>query len=138
MVLLTHFTKSLNSWMMSQPMSKLMVKPRQRRTRNTCTGAAVSQSYFLLQIQVQSSTDIKNFKNNEVVVAIQKLAKEHKSVKLAQLASKITTVPTYGGDDVFAKGKAMIEQDIAEIEKAITKRWAKQKAFQVSRRRSLS
>jgi hypothetical protein len=83
------------------------------------TGAAVSQSYSLLQIQIKSSTDLKNLKNNEVVVAIQKLAKEHKSVKLAQLASKITTVITYGGDDVFTKVKAMIEQDIAEIEKAM-------------------
>jgi hypothetical protein len=80
------------------------------------TGAAVSQSYSLLQIRMKSTTDLKN---NEVVAAIEKLAKKHKSVKLAQLASKITSVLTYGGDGVFAKVKEMIEQDIASIEKAM-------------------
>jgi hypothetical protein len=78
------------------------------------TGAAVSQSYSLLQIKMKSSTDLN------VVAAIQKLAKQQKSAKLAQLASKIGTVFTYGGSDekVFKEVKAMIEKDIAEIEKA--------------------
>jgi len=79
------------------------------------TGAAVSQSYSLLQIKMKSSTDLKN---SEVVAAIAKLARDHKSVKLAQLASKITSVFTYGGKGVFDKVKEMILQDIAELEKA--------------------
>jgi len=76
------------------------------------TGGAQSQSYSL--IQIKSNSDLKN---NEVVAAIKKLAKEHRSVKLAQLASKISTVITYGGDGVFAKIKSMILDDIAALEK---------------------
>merc|ERR550537_1110775 len=77
------------------------------------TGGAVSQSYSLLQIK--SNADLKN---NEVVAAITKLAKDHKSVKLAQLASKIGTVITYGGTGVFDKVKAMVKEQIAALEKA--------------------
>jgi len=78
------------------------------------TGAAASRSYSLLQIKMKSSTDLN------VVAAIQKLAKEQKSVKLAQLASKIGTVFSYGGPDeqIFKEVKAMIEKDILALEKA--------------------
>jgi hypothetical protein len=93
---------------------ELKVIAEAKKILEESTGAAVSQSYSFFQIK--SSTDLKS---NEIVVAIQKLAKENKSVKLAQLASKITSVFTYGGDDIFAKVKEMIEQDIAEIEKAM-------------------
>ena len=76
------------------------------------TAGAVSQSYSLLQIK--SNSDLKN---NEVVAAIKKLAKEHSSVKLAQLASKIGTVITYGGTGVFDKVTGMINDMIAKLEK---------------------
>ena len=62
------------------------------------TGAAASQSHSL--IQIKSNSDLKN---NDLVAATKKLAKEHRSVKLAQLASKISTVVTYGGDGVFCQ-----------------------------------
>jgi hypothetical protein len=98
---------------------ELKVIAEAKKILEESTGAAISQSYSLLQIRVlqsriKSSADLKN---NEVVVAIQKLARETKSVKLAQLASKISSVITYGGPDIFAKVKSMIEQDIAEIER---------------------
>merc|ERR1719238_846889 len=76
------------------------------------TGGAVSQSYSLLQIK--NSADLKN---NEVVAAVKKLAKEHNSVKLAQLASKIGTVITYGGQGVFDKVTGLINDMIAKLEK---------------------
>merc|ERR1719198_209537 len=76
------------------------------------TGGAVSQSYSLLQIK--SNADLKN---NEVVAAVKKLAKEHNSVKLAMLASRISTVITYGGKGVFDKVKGLINDMIAKLEK---------------------
>jgi len=76
------------------------------------TSGAVSQSYSLLQIK--NSVDLKN---NEVVAAVKKLAKEHNSVKLAQLASKIGTVITYGGKGVFDKVFGLINDMIAKLEK---------------------
>merc|ERR1719198_2027841 len=77
------------------------------------TGGAVSQSYSLLQIK--SNADLKN---NEVVAAVKKLAKQHNSVKLAQLASKIGTVITYGGTGVFDKVFGLINDMIAKIDQA--------------------
>merc|ERR1719267_187224 len=76
------------------------------------TAGAVSQSYSLLQIK--SNADLKN---NEVVAAVKKLAKQHNSVKLAQLASKIGTVITYGGKGVFDKVFGLINDMIAKLEK---------------------
>merc|ERR1719506_237586 len=85
-----------------------------RKILEESTGAAVSQSYSLLQVKIKSTTDLRN---NEVVASIEKLAKQHKSVKLAQLASKISSVITYGGDGVFEKVKAMILDDIEQLKK---------------------
>jgi len=68
----------------------------------------------LLQIKIKTRTDLRNV---EVVTSIERLAKEHKSVKLAQLASKINSVMTYGGDGVFAKVKSMILEDIEQLKR---------------------
>jgi len=79
------------------------------------TGGAVEQSYSLLQLQ--SRTDMKNA---EVVTLVKKLAREHHSAALAQLASRIKAVMSYGaagGDDVFAKVKSLISDMIAKLEK---------------------
>merc|ERR550514_863351 len=79
------------------------------------TGGAVEQSYSLLQLQ--SRTDMKNA---EVVTLVKKLAREHHSAALAQLASRIKAVMSYGtagGDDVFAKVKGLISDMIAKLEK---------------------
>jgi chromosome segregation ATPase len=78
------------------------------------TGGAVSQSYSLLQIK-------SGARNTQVVettlAAIKKLARKHKSLKLAQLASKISTVIAYGGNDVFKQVKEMILKDIEALKK---------------------
>merc|ERR1719231_1105691 len=63
---------------------------------------------------MKSTADLKN---NEVVAAVKKLAKQHNSVKLAQLASKIGTVITYGGTGVFDKVFGLINDMIAKLEK---------------------
>jgi chromosome segregation ATPase len=79
------------------------------------TGGAVEQSYSFLQLQ--SRTDMKNA---EVVTLVKKLAREHHSAALAQLASRIKAVMSYGaagGDDVFAKVKSLISDMIAKLEK---------------------
>merc|ERR1719183_2811704 len=64
---------------------------------------------------MKSNADLKN---NEVIAAIKKLAREHKSVKLAQLASKNGSILTYGGKGIFDKISAMIKEQIAALEKA--------------------
>merc|ERR1719504_314031 len=83
-------------------------------SRDTSAGA-VGQSYSLLQLQ--SSTDLKNV---EVANVIKKLARDHHSAALAQLASRIGAVMRLGaadGDDVFAKVKGLISDMIAKLQK---------------------
>merc|ERR1719420_2701341 len=77
------------------------------------TGGAVEQSYSFLQLQSRS-----DMKNAEVVTLVKKLARAHHSAALAQLASRIKAVMSYGGgDDVFAKVKGLISDMIAKLEK---------------------
>merc|ERR1719506_1939972 len=79
------------------------------------SAGAVGQSYSLLQLQ--SSTDLKNA---EVANVIQKLARDHHSAALAQLASRIGAVMRFGaadGDDVFGKVKGLISDMIAKLQK---------------------
>jgi len=85
----------------------------------TSTGA-VEQSYSFLQTRsaskLQSRADLKNA---EVASMIKKLAQQHHSAALAQLASRITSVVRYGaadGDDVFGKVKGLISDMIAKLE----------------------
>merc|ERR1719327_2076824 len=89
------------------------------------TGGAVEQTYSLLQtaslstarLQLRTRTDLANV---EVLSLVKKLAHEHHSVALAQLASRISAVLKIGsrsGDDVFAKVKGLIEQMISKLQK---------------------
>merc|ERR1719456_2166720 len=57
--------------------------------------------------------------NMEVVVAVKKLAKEHHSSALTQLASRISAVSRFGGsnsEDIFAKIKGLISDMIAKLQ----------------------
>jgi hypothetical protein len=92
---------------------ELAVIAKAKQILEESTGAAASRSYSLVQIKMKTSTDLKNM---EVVASIEKLAKVHKSLKLAQLASKINSVISYGGPNVFEEVKAMILKDIAALE----------------------
>merc|ERR1719281_1238378 len=94
------------------------------------SGGAVEQSYSLLQVSssLRSRADLKNA---EVVNMVKKLAKDHHSAALAQLASRIGAVMRLGtadGDDVFAKVKGLISDMIAKLEKE-AKEEATEKAY---------
>jgi hypothetical protein len=72
-----------------------------------------------------------DLKNAEIVNMVKKLAKDHHSAALAQLASRIGSVMRYGaadGDDVFAKVKGLITDMIAKLE-AEAKAEATEKAY---------
>merc|ERR1719327_52403 len=88
------------------------------------TEGAVKQTYSLLQtaalstarLQLRTRADLANV---EVLSLVKKLAQEHHSVALAQLASRISAVLRLGsrnGDDVFAKVKGLIEQMITKLQ----------------------
>merc|ERR1740133_527397 len=92
------------------------------------TGGAVGQSYSFVQVAMQTRADLANA---EVVGLVKKLAKEHHSAALAQLASRIGAVIRYGaagGDDVFAKVKGLITDMISKLE-AEAKSEATEKAY---------
>jgi len=62
---------------------------------------------------MQSKADLQNA---EVVSIIKKLARTHHSAALAQLASRVKSLMSYG-DDVFGKVKALISDMVAKLEK---------------------
>jgi len=106
------------------------------------TSGAQSQTYSFVQTNLQSRTDLKNA---EVVNLVKKLAKDHHSAALAQLASRIKAVMAYGSadqDDVFAKVKGLIVDMIAKLEarqkqKQQRKRTAMMKCQRQRRRRAI-
>merc|ERR1719487_3116853 len=96
------------------------------------TSGASDQTYSFLQMQskahLQSRTDLKNA---EVLNIVKKLARDHHSSALAQLASRIKAVMAYGStdqSDVFGKVKGLIKDMIAKLE-AEAKADATEKAY---------
>jgi len=81
------------------------------------TGGAVKQTYSFIQTSstMKSKADLAN---NEVLVMIKKLANDHHSSALAQLASRISAIVKYGTgtEDPFAKVKGLISDMIARLE----------------------
>merc|ERR1719456_1270245 len=96
------------------------------------SSGAVSQSYSLLQVSSGSKLQTRaDLAHAEVVGLVKKLAKQHHSAALAQLASRIASVIRYGaagGDDVFAKVKGLITDMISKLE-AEAKSEATEKAY---------
>merc|ERR1719159_805826 len=86
------------------------------------SSGAVEQAYSLLQVSTQSGTQLKSqadLANAELVSLVKKLAREHHSSALAQLASRIAAVYKYSassGDDPFVKVKGLITDLIAKLE----------------------
>jgi len=87
------------------------------------TGGAVKQSYSLLQVSSSSkSKTLERIRsaNSEIVAMVKKLANEHHSAALSQLASRISAAVRYGGsagEDPFAKVKSLVSSMIAKLEK---------------------
>jgi|Transcript_78751 hypothetical protein len=85
------------------------------------TSGAESQTYSLLQVSIGSKLKTRvDLANSEVITMVKKLARDHHSTALAQLASRIEVVVRYGGksgDDPFVKVKGLISDMIAKLEK---------------------
>merc|ERR1719159_1161236 len=84
------------------------------------SSGAVEQAYSLLQVkagsQMRSRTDLANA---ELLNLVKKLARQHHSSALAQLASRIQAVFKYSqstGDDPFVKVKGLIVDLINKLE----------------------
>jgi len=85
------------------------------------TSGAVGQTYSLLQVAVASQLKTRlDLANSEVINLVKKLARDHHSAALAQLASRISVVVRYGGKDgadPFEKIKGLISDMITKLTK---------------------
>merc|ERR1719428_1289891 len=85
------------------------------------TSGAVGRTYSLLQVAAASQMRTRaDLANSEVITLVKKLARDHHSAALAQLASRIAVVVRYGGKDgadPFAKVKGLISDMITKLEK---------------------
>jgi len=86
------------------------------------TSGAQGQSYSFVQVASQTVSKMltrADLANAEIVGLVKKLAKDHHSAALAQLASRIGAVIRFGsvgGDDVFGKVKGLITDMISKLE----------------------
>merc|ERR1719217_550605 len=85
------------------------------------TSGAEGQTYSLLQMAAASKMKTHaDLANSEVITLVKKLAHDHHSAALAQLASRISVIARYGsknGGDPFAKVKGLIGEMITKLEK---------------------
>jgi chromosome segregation ATPase len=93
-----------------------------KKILSSTTSGAESQSYSFVQLASYTASRLQtraDLANAEVVGLVKRLAREHHSAALAQLASRLAAVIRYGaagGDDVFAKVKGLITEMIAKLE----------------------
>jgi chromosome segregation ATPase len=98
------------------------------------TGGAESQTYSLLQTSSSSKIMMRartNLASADVIALLKRLADEHHSTALTQLASRVSAVMKFGatgGDDVFAKVKGLIQDMIDKLLKEAAEE-ATEKAF---------
>merc|ERR1719359_1213473 len=85
------------------------------------TSGAVGQTYSFLQMNSASQLRTRaDLANSEVITIVKKLARDHHSAALAQLASRMSVIVKYGGKDganPFAKIKGLISDMIVKLEK---------------------
>jgi len=103
--------------------AELKVIAQAKKILADSTGGAAAQSYSLVQLgRVQAATRLRtraDLARAEVVSMVRKLAREHHSAALAQLASRIAAVMKLGasgGADPFVKVKAMLNDLIGKLE----------------------
>merc|ERR1712156_313276 len=84
------------------------------------TSGGVDQTYSLLEVSAASKLQTRaDLAHAEVVVLVKRLAKQHHSAALAQLASRVAAVLQYGsenGEDPFVKVKGLIQDMIVKLE----------------------
>jgi len=86
------------------------------------TSGAQAQSYSFIQAASQTGSRLQtrsDLANAEIVGLLKKLAREHHSTALAQLASRIGAVIRYGaagGEDPFVKVKNLITEMISKLQ----------------------
>jgi len=94
---------------------ELAVIAKAKKILEETSSGGVTQSYSF--VQIKTGTDLTN---TEVITAIRQLAQQQHSAALAQLASRIAAVATYGstsGEDPFSKIKGLVSDMIAKLEK---------------------
>jgi septation ring formation regulator EzrA len=100
--------------------AELKVIAEAKKILSESTGGAADQTYSLLQVRsaLSSHADLAKV---EVVTLVKRLAKQHHSAALAQLASRISAIMRFGASagnaDVFGKVKGLISDMIAKLEK---------------------
>jgi hypothetical protein len=98
------------------------------------TGGAEGQTYSFLQMSSRSKMLIRtrtNLASADLLTLLKRLAQEHHSTALTQLASRVSAVLKFGatgGDDVFAKVKGLIQDMIDRLLKEAASE-ATEKAF---------
>merc|ERR1712060_262996 len=84
------------------------------------TSGGVDQTYSLLEVSAASKLQTRaDLAHAEVVALVKRLARQHHSAALAQLASRVAAVLQYGaqnGEDPFVKVKGLIQDMIAQLE----------------------
>jgi hypothetical protein len=84
------------------------------------TGGAAGQAYSFIQVTRVSSMHTRaDLAKSEVLTLIKKLAKEHHSAALAQLASRIAATVRYASatsEDPFTKVKELIQDMISKLQ----------------------
>jgi len=103
---------------------ELAVIAKAKQILEDTTSGAAGQSYSLLQLSDKSATVARlhthsDLAKAEVVTLVRRLAKEHHSAALAQLASRIAAVQRFGaaaGEDPFGKIKGLISDMIAKLQ----------------------
>jgi hypothetical protein len=100
---------------------ELKVLATAHKTLEDSQSAAFTQAPSLLQMAASSKMQTRaDLANTEVLRMVKKLATDHHSSALAQLASRIAIVARYGsrnGADPFAKVKGLVQDMIAKLEK---------------------
>lgn len=102
---------------------ELQVIAKAKKILVETTGGAVASTYSFAQVASNSASRA----TRDVVVVIKRLARQHKSSALAQLASRIASAARYS-DDPFVKVRGLIEQMITKLQQE-AKEDATEKAF---------